>query len=150
MKLEELLAGVGIQRDHGSLAVLVADEHDPVADGERAERLARADRALDAVVSGPLPQDLSRAGINARYHAVDGRESSMIVEHADAVGAHVGGRIHQRPYLDRAAGGAFHEARRAADAVGVGEDIGGVRDAVDDIRTRGRQMYIRPSRGPPR
>ena len=37
---------------------------------------------------------------------------SMIVEHADTIRAHVGGRIHERPELDRAAGGAFHEARR--------------------------------------
>src|SRR5262249_40001296 len=56
MKLEQLLPGVGVERDHGSLAVLVADEHDTVADGERAERLAGADRALDSVERRPLPQ----------------------------------------------------------------------------------------------
>src|ERR1051325_1435063 len=103
MKLEQLLPGVGIQRDHGPLAVLVADEHDTVADGERAEGLASADSALDAVERGPLPQDLSRAGIDGMHHAVDGREPPVIVEHADAIGAYIGGRIHQRPELDRAA-----------------------------------------------
>src|SRR5438445_11163780 len=59
MELEELSSRVGIQGDHGSLAVLIADEHDAIADGERAKGLSRAHRALDAVVRGPLPQDLS-------------------------------------------------------------------------------------------
>src|SRR5258706_11048166 len=45
MKLEELPSRLGIQGKHGSVAVLVADEHDAVADGERAEGLASADRS---------------------------------------------------------------------------------------------------------
>src|SRR6267143_6143480 len=32
MKLEELPSRLGVQSDHGSLAVLIADEHDSIAD----------------------------------------------------------------------------------------------------------------------
>src|SRR5882724_9739512 len=42
MKLEELPSRPGIQGDHGSLAVLIADEHDSIPDGERAEGLPGA------------------------------------------------------------------------------------------------------------
>src|SRR5258706_2487527 len=40
MKLEELPSRLGIKGEHGSLAVLVADEHNAVADGEHAVRMA--------------------------------------------------------------------------------------------------------------
>src|SRR5438309_3064269 len=42
MKLEELPSRLGVQGDHGSLAVLIPDEHDSIADGERAEGLPGA------------------------------------------------------------------------------------------------------------
>src|SRR5213594_2448637 len=116
MKLEELPSRLGIQGDHGSLAVLIANEHDAIADAQRAEGLPIAQSALDAIVRRSLPQDLPGAGIHGMNHAVDGLKSSIIVEDRESIGTHIGWRIHQRPKLDRAAGGAFQEAGRAADS----------------------------------
>src|SRR5207249_4854266 len=64
MKLEELPSRLGIQGDHGSLAVLIANEHDAIADAQRAEGLPIAQSALDAIVRRSLPQDLPGAGIH--------------------------------------------------------------------------------------
>src|SRR5882724_5885070 len=47
MKLEELPSRPGIQGDHGSLSVLIADEHDSIADGQRAKGLPIAQSTLD-------------------------------------------------------------------------------------------------------
>src|SRR5258706_16440886 len=60
MKLEELPSRLGIQGDHGSLAVLIADEHHSIADAQRAKSLPLAHSPLDPIVRRPLPQDLSR------------------------------------------------------------------------------------------
>src|SRR5207247_2759947 len=49
MKLEELPPRLGIQGDHGPLAVLIADQHDAIADAQRAEGLPIAQSALDAI-----------------------------------------------------------------------------------------------------
>src|SRR6266851_5509158 len=48
MKLEELPSRLGIQGEHGSVAVLVADEHDSIADAQRAKGLPTAQSALDS------------------------------------------------------------------------------------------------------
>src|SRR5437762_13530157 len=104
MKLEELHSRLGIQGDHGSLAVLIPDEHDSIADGQCPKGLPVAQSALDAVVRRPLPQDLSRTGIDGMNHSVDGLESPAIVEDGDAIGNDVRWRSHHRPKLDRAAG----------------------------------------------
>src|SRR5204863_8058439 len=71
MKLEELHSRLGIQGDHGSLAVLIPDEHDSIADGQCPKGLPVAQSALDAVVRRPLPQDLSRTGIDGMNLTVD-------------------------------------------------------------------------------
>src|SRR5467141_496625 len=81
MKLEELPSRLRVQGDHGSLAVLIADEHDSIADAQRAKGLPTAQSALDSIERRPLPQDLPGAGIHRMNHAVDGLESSMVVEH---------------------------------------------------------------------
>src|SRR5439155_5900561 len=80
MKLEELPSRLVIQGNHGSLAVLIADEHDSIADAKCAKGLPIAQSALDAIVRRPLPQDLPGAGIHGMNHPIDGLESSMIVE----------------------------------------------------------------------
>src|SRR5258706_1643470 len=61
MKLEELPSRLGIQGDHGSLAVLIADEHHSIADAQRAEGLqsdqrarGRADDDVEAFPFGEL------------------------------------------------------------------------------------------------
>src|SRR5207302_1972719 len=105
MKLKELPSRLRIQGDHGSLSVLIADEHDSIADAQCPEGLPIAQSALDSIVRRSLPQDLPRTGIHGMNHAVDGLKSSMIVENGDSIGTHIGWRIHQRPKLDRAAGG---------------------------------------------
>src|SRR5947207_8934125 len=45
-----------------------------------------AQSALDSIVRRPLPQDLPGAGIHGMNHAVDGLESSMIVEDRESIG----------------------------------------------------------------
>src|SRR5712691_1267469 len=77
VKLEELPSRLGIQGDHGSLSVLIADEHDSIADAQRAKGLPIAQSALDAIVRRSLPQDLPRTGIDDMHHTVDGLESSV-------------------------------------------------------------------------
>src|SRR6266849_3698860 len=119
MKLKELPSRLGIQGDHGSLSILIPDEHDSIADAQCPKGRPIAQSPLDPIVRGSLPQDLPRTGIHGMNHAVDGLESFTIVEDGDSIGTHVGWRIHQRPKLNRAAGGAFHEAGGAADFVGV-------------------------------
>src|SRR6267378_1385710 len=114
MKLKQLPSRLGIQGDHGSLSVLIADEHDSIADAQCPEGLPIAQSTLDSIVRRSLPQDLPRAGIHGVNHAVDGPESSMIVEDGDSIGTYIGWRLHQRPKLNRAAGGAFQEVEGAA------------------------------------
>src|SRR5712692_9186844 len=87
MKLEELPPRLGIQGDHGSVAVLIPDEHDSIADGQRAKGLSTAQSALDSIERRSLPQDLARTGIHGMHHAVDGLECSMIVEDGESIGA---------------------------------------------------------------
>src|SRR2546430_8788087 len=94
MKLEELPSRLGIQGDHGPLAVLIADQHDSIADAQCPKGLPAAQSPLDAVVRRSLPQDLARTGIHGMDHAVDGLESSMIVEHGESIGSHIGWRIY--------------------------------------------------------
>src|SRR5437016_5956848 len=94
VKLEELPSRLGIQGDHGPLAVLIPDEHDSIADAQCPKGLPAAQSPLDAVVRRSLPQDLARAGIHGMDHAVDGLESSMIVEHGESIGSHIGWRIY--------------------------------------------------------
>src|SRR3989475_8119887 len=94
MKLEELPSRLGIQGDHGSLSVLIPDEHDSIADAQCPEGLPIAQSALDSIVRRSLPQDLPRTGIHGMNHAVDGLESSTIVEDGDSIGAHIGWRIY--------------------------------------------------------
>src|SRR5207247_1564396 len=57
MKLEELPSRLGIQGDHGSLAVLIADEYDSIADGQRAKGLPTAQSA-----PGPLAGPFMKLG----------------------------------------------------------------------------------------
>src|SRR5262249_38762298 len=142
MKLKELCSRTGIQGDHGSLSVLIPDEHDSVANAQRPKGLPMPQSALDSIVRRSLPQDLPRAGIDGVNHAIDGLESFTIAEDGDAIGTHVGWRIHQRPQLDRAAGGTLQEAGGPANSVGVRIGIGVAGDPIEQIRTRERQILI--------
>src|SRR5437879_6913492 len=94
MKLKELPSRLGIQGDHGSLSVLIPDEHDPIADAQCPKGLPIAQSTLDSIVRRSLPQDLPRTGIDGMNHAVDGLESSMVVEDGESIGTHIGWRIY--------------------------------------------------------
>src|SRR5712691_13173385 len=52
MKLEELPSRLGIQGDHGSLSVLIPDEHDSIADAQCPKGLPIAPSPLDSIVRG--------------------------------------------------------------------------------------------------